>query len=418
MDLKLELILIGDELLSGHKKDANLAQLTNILSSKGLKLSYVQIVGDCPAAIQAAFQLSSQRSECILTSGGLGPTLDDLTKEALAKTFNLPINFSKQAEDITLAHYQRLQRECNFSVNRYNLLPDDCLALNNPVGFAPGIFYQDRNKKFQFLLAPGVPREFKAIVNEHLDSLLQNCSNYKTRMNLQWRTFGIAEEKIFSELAPTLWQDLQQFGNVSSLPHLSGVDIRLSVLQNIDPQELDKIHNIIHHSGLTPYIWTTEDITLPEYIVGLAKDLKINFGFIESCTGGMASHLITQVPGCSSVFKGSLVTYQTELKNQLLHIDPSMTGTSGVNEETVIAMSRNGRTLLDCNWCVAFTGFAGPTGGDQEQPVGRLWLSIAHQSNQLSKKLDFIGTRSDRIERFTYAGLHFLRQELEKLLNS
>lgn len=419
LDLKIELILIGDELLNGHKKDANLNQLTQFLSLKGLSLSFVQLVGDKSNHIESAFQLASSRSQIIISSGGLGPTLDDLTKEALSVCFGIPLEFSNQAKQVTVQNYQRHNRESKFEINRYDHIPQGTIALNNAIGFAPGIFYQDQKKSFNILLAPGVPKEFKAMIEEHLEKLLSQFSNVKSKKQLLWRTYGIAEEKIFSDLCPKLWEQLAGWGNVSSLPHLFGVDVGLSVDEAIYQSSKDKIQKIIDDSGLSPHIWIRENISLAEYIVKLAHEKKITFSFVESCTGGFASHLITQIPGSSAVFKGSLITYQTEVKNNFLGIDKSITLEHGVNLETANQMSQKGLSLLGADYCISFTGFAGPTGGDLTNPLGRVWISLSEHKNKsvLSKKLDFIGTRQERIERFAFAGLHFLRQELEKLIS-
>jgi nicotinamide-nucleotide amidase len=417
LDLKIEFILIGDELLSGHKKDANLQQLTTYLNTLGLRLSFIQVVGDTMDHIQNAFILASKRSHIIISSGGLGPTKDDLTKAALAQTFSLPLMTSEEAKQTTMQHYERVGRVCNFEVNHYDQLPKGCEALFNPIGFAPSIFYHDQIQKFCILLAPGVPKEFKAIIEAHGNKLLSTQGSFEAKTLIQWRTYGIPEEKIFSELCPTLWDELSQFGAVASLPHLSGVDISLTLATKTLEKEKSKIDQLIHSSGLIPYIWSTEKNTLAEYLVYLAKKKKCSFSFVESCTGGFASHLITQVSGCSEVFKGSLVTYQTELKQSLLKIDPSITGADGVNEKTALAMSLEGQKITASDYCISFTGFAGPSGGSKDNPPGRLWMALTDKNgNQLIKKLDLIGNRLERIERFTYAGLHFLRQELEKLV--
>lgn len=208
MDLNIELILIGDELLNGHKKDANLPQLTTYLAAKGLKLRFVQMISDNISEISSAFKLAAQRSSIIITSGGLGPTLDDLTKEGLSSAFHLPIEFSEQSKSVTLENYKKYQRECNFQVNRYDQLPKHTTALNNSAGFAPGISYHDLNQKFTFLLLPGVPREFKAMMEDHLDFLLQNINQYNPSKQLQWRTYGIAEEKYFLNSPQSLERSL------------------------------------------------------------------------------------------------------------------------------------------------------------------------------------------------------------------
>ncbi len=417
MDLKIEFILIGNELLSGHKQDANLLQLTTYLASKGLSLSFVQVVGDTMDHIQNALLLAADRSHIIVTSGGLGPTKDDLTKAALALTFALPLVTSEQAKLTTIQHYERVGRICNFEVNHYDQLPKGSEALINPIGFAPSIFFHDPLSKFCILLAPGVPKEFKAIIETHGDKLLGTQSTLETKTQIQWRTYGIPEEKIFSELCPQLWDQLSQWGTVASLPHISGVDISLTLPTKILEKEKSTIDRLIKTSGLLPYVWSTEKLTLAKYLVELAKKKNCTFSFVESCTGGLASHLITQVSGCSQVFKGSLVTYQTELKHSLLKIDPSTTEVDGVNEQTALAMSREGKRMTTADYCISFTGFAGPNGGTEKNPLGRLWIALTdQQGKQQSKKLDLIGNRSDRIERFAYAGLHFLRQELEKLV--
>jgi len=417
LDLKLEFILIGDELLSGHKKDANLHQLTGLLSQRGLSLRYVQVIGDKMPDIIQAMNLAASRSQIIITSGGLGPTRDDLTKDALAESFNLPLMHSPEAAQVVLSHYQRVGRDCRFEINRYDQIPKESEALFNPVGFAPGIYFENNENKFNILLAPGVPKEFHAIIDHHLDKILKFHSHFKAKKQLCWKTFGIPEEKIFSELCPTLWSDLAKMGRVASLPHLSGVDITLTLDADRYESLKTTIDQVIHSSGLTPYIWTKEKISLPEFVVQLAKKKKVTFSFVESCTGGMASHLVTLISGCSEVFKGSIVSYQTQIKNSLLEIDSSITQEDGVNELTAQAMSLNGKKKLHADYCLSFTGFAGPNGGTKDNPVGRLWLCLTDkEGNHLIKKLDLIGNRQDRIERFTYAGLHFLRQELEKLV--
>lgn len=413
MDFKIEFIVIGSEILNGFTKDTNIYALTKFLSTKGLSLSHVQIVPDKENALKDAFLLAHQRSSIIITSGGLGPTLDDLTKPTFAKTFSLQLEKSKDAALVAELNFKKFERTCDFTQNHYDLIPAGTVALQNPKGLAPAIFGSLNDKKY--LLAPGVPKEFIAIVEEVFWPLLETKMKIPQIRNLVWKTTGIPEEKIFNKLCPELWSFLEQFGSVSSLPYHSGVDVRLQLNNTITEDQIEQIGQYLKSCALSPYIWTTDEIQIQNLIFNLLKKKNITLGFVESCTGGYASHLLTTLAGCSEFFVGSIIPYQIKTKHNLLGLNDSVTQQTGVNEESARELALKGKQLLKCDVVLSFTGFAGPSGGDKNNPLGRLWMAIATSSGDtIVDKVDLIGSRIDLIEKFTHRGMHFLRKYLQQ----
>lgn len=410
----IELILIGNELLLGKKQDANLQWLGSFLFTHGLTLNCVQVVDDSMDGIKTSLLLAASRSNLILTSGGLGPTKDDLTKEALAQAFHKKLQFCPQAKNIVDAQYERHGRSCNYPVNRYDQLPEGAMALNNPAGFAPAIQLPIGTDKNIYLL-PGVPKEFQAIVEQTLWPRIKKNFGTGVSAQLIWRTFGMPEEKIFSSLVPALWDDLARYGSVSSLPHSTGVDVGLNLFASDSQKLLDltqEAQTLVANSALYPHVWTTKNESLPEMLVHLAKKKNATFAFAESCTGGMAASLITGVSGSSEVFKGSLVTYQTELKEKILGITFDQLNLGVVSESIAREMADKCRQKTGADYVLSFTGYAGPTGSDDQNPTGRVWIALSTANKTDSKMYDLMGSRDERRYRFCTAGFHLLRQAL------
>lgn len=413
MDFKIELIIIGSEILAGHTKDTNIYAFSNFLAKKGLCLSHVQIVSDNEIDLTKALLLAKSRSSVIVASGGLGPTHDDITKSTFSKTFNLNLEKSNEASQVAQKNFDKFERICDFSKNNYDLIPRGSNALNNPRGLAPAIYFAQNMQ--MFLLVPGVPKEFISIIEESFMQHLEKNVQFPHTKNLVWRTTGVPEEKIFSSLCPDLWSYLENFGTVSSLPYHSGVDIRLKIKSQVSANEIENISRHVQNGPLSPYLWTNKDISIQELILNLLKEKKLSLGLIESCTGGFASHLITSISGSSEYFVGGIIPYQVSAKNNILNISSSITHNTGVNEATACELAIQGRKLLNCDIALSYTGFAGPSGGDKDNPIGRLWMAISSINNKtVAEKVDLIGSRTDLIEKFAFKGLHFLRKFLHQ----
>lgn len=419
--MKIELIAIGDELLNGRVTDTNGPFLAKFLHNRNLDLSYMSLCHDTEDDIFKAIELALSRSDVVFTTGGLGPTKDDKTKSSLAKYFQKKIIYSTQAEEITRNNYERYGKEWKKGQNCYPEIPEDFLPLDNFNGLAPGFYfhYQKDHQYKHLFMAPGVPREFELMLTkiffpkiEEIYSLPKRESFEENFRQLAIRTFGVPEEKIFGELAPDLWNQLEQYGKVSSLPQRSGVNIIISLKpENMNRQKyeqfLGEIKSIVSKTPLKNQVWQYGDRSLPEYIVDQCIKKKLSFTFAESCTGGLSSSKITDVPGCSEVFNGSLVTYSNELKMSLLNVqEKSLRDHGAVSEQVVQEMAKGALEQSKSDMAIAWSGIAGPGGGSDEKPVGTLALGWIKKGQKPESKMIYSkGSRTYLKDRFSELGL-------------
>lgn len=404
--IDIELLLVGDELLSGRISDQNGSWLSGFLFKQGISLKRITIINDDLETFISAVKEILGRSDAVITSGGLGPTLDDLTKLALAKLFNEPLEANDEALKITQENYRRkgknFDKESKLN-NSYEFLPQSVFPLNNPDGYAPGLgaYYQDK----PILCAPGVPREFKSMVEKEFLPLL--TKKYKTiQKKLQWtcRTIGIPEEKIYFDLAPNLWEELGQFGSVSSYPQIWGIDIVVTYEESdlIAP----RLNQIVNSSKIKDYIWQIGNLSLEELVIKNAIEKNITISVAESCTGGLISSRLTDVPGSSKIFKGNITSYSNEAKINLLEVKPKTLNSEGaVSESVVEEMALGVLKKLNSNISVSTSGIAGPDGGSSEKPVGTLALGWATKNGRGSEVVKYSGNRKRLKNIFTQKAL-------------
>lgn len=415
--MKIGLLIIGSEILDGKISDLNGRFLTDFLKEYHLELHTTQIVRDHEEEILRGLKSLFEICNLVITSGGIGPTKDDLTKACIGKFFNRPLLFSQQSFDVADENYRRLNRPYPGKDHPYSFLPQGFESLSNSSGFAPA-FYVAENEHFLFS-APGVPREFKSIMQDHLSTWLKkHITKNEFLTNVIIRTRRLPEEKIFSEVDPQLWEKLETLGEVSSLPIISGVNIGVKIRAQ-DEAELEAkkeaIFKIIEHSPLRPNVWHFGPEKLEEVIVKKATELKINFGFAESCTGGLCSHRITNVSGSSIPFKGSVICYDTQVKINQLKVPKKTINEFGVvSNETATAMAEGLAKTLNLDFAVATTGIAGPGGGTEENPVGTICIGYYFRGKVDSVRYCFSGNRELLKERFSEAALMGLLEHMEK----
>ncbi len=226
--MKLAMIIIGDEILSGRTADANGPWLTKFLASKGLELNEINIVHDDEELLVTALEKAFAHNDILLTTGGLGPTQDDKTKKVCANFFGKALKEDINAIDTVLVNYSRFDKKWTKENNFYHMFPESFTPINNPAGLAPGIFYQSGAKTL--CCAPGVPREFQAMTEkEFWPRIKEAFSSELRKTTFSIRTVAIPEEVIFFDLCPGLWESLSAFGKISSLPHNIGVDIVITL---------------------------------------------------------------------------------------------------------------------------------------------------------------------------------------------
>ncbi|HXH76733.1 MAG TPA: nicotinamide-nucleotide amidohydrolase family protein [Bacteriovoracaceae bacterium] len=413
--MKVGLLIIATEILEGKILDLNGKFLSDFLALEQLELHSSLTVRDNEVEIHRGLDFLLKTCDVIVTSGGLGPTKDDLTKEALTTYLGRTNAYSKEAHSVAEENYQRLGRSFPGDEHVYCFLPMGFVALSNSTGFAPGLFCEHLGK---FIIsAPGVPREFRSILNDHLKPWIQENYNPDLLMeNVIIRTKKVPEEKIFGELDPSLWDKLTAIGDVSSLPALMGVDIGVKIKAHTK-KELDQkkasVMKIIDDSPVKFSVWHYGPEKLEEIIVALANKKNITYGFAESCTGGFCSHRITGIPGSSKTFLGSVVSYDPEVKKNTLKVNQSTMETHGiVSKETAMEMAIGLTKEIGVNLAVSTTGVAGPSGGSPEIPVGTVCIALVGPGISTVTTYNFTGNREVLKERFTQAALLTLLEGL------
>ena len=411
-EIKIELICIGDELLNGRVSDINGPFLAKFLYQKGLCLSNITICGDSLAEIQQATDIAINRSQIIFTTGGLGPTEDDRTKQSMATIFKKKLIATNEALTITKNNYIRYGKHWEEGQNHYNFVPENFKPQINYNGLAPGlIFTQDSAQGRQkLLMAPGVPREFQTMVKKVFlaELIKENLCPNQSNQQIIIKTHGVAEEKIFKQYYPNLWNDFSKFGKVCSLPQRSGVNIIISLYDNYDYQTtLTKVKGSIATTELDQYVWQYGDLSLPELIIEKCTKLNKTIAFSESCTGGLSSSKITDISGSSKVFLGGLITYENQLKIDLVNVNKSTLDKHGaVSEEVALEMALGTLNKTSSDFAISWSGIAGPTGGTEDKPIGTLALGWAVKGGHSGSLLHYSkGNRLQLKNRFSEIGL-------------
>lgn len=419
--MKTGFLIIASEVLNGKITDVNNQALAQFLRPFSVEIEKTMIVKDSVPAIHRALKDLFEECDLVVTSGGLGPTRDDLTKDALGTFFGKKSQFSEAAFMIADKNYQKFGRPFPGREHGYCFLPEGFVALNNPTGFAPGLFFEE-NGKYIFS-GPGVPREFRGMIEEHLErlALSKNKSSEVFRF-VNIRTKRVPEEKIFGEVDTTLWDKLESFGDVSSLPNYLGVDVGVKI-SGRNSSELDKkekeILSIIDASPVKSSVWHIGLESIEEIILSKAKALNVKFGFAESATGGLCSHRITSVSGCSHSFMGSVVSYSNDVKANILDVSAStLENHSEVSLEAAKEMAVGARKILNVDIAVSVTGIAGPLGGTLEKPVGYVCVGVSSRLGTESFEAKLFGDREQLKFRFSQQVLMTLIETMEKIAGS
>jgi nicotinamide-nucleotide amidase len=415
--MKIGLLIIGNEILEGKITDLNTRSLALFLRGLHLELESTLTVQDTENAIKNGLNSLFDQCDVVVTSGGLGPTRDDLTKETMASFFNKKISYSEDSYLVALKNYQRFNRPFENKQHGYCFLPEGFTALENTTGFAPCLFAEFSGK---FLLCgPGVPREFNSLLSDHFENVILTRfpKNNHVIESFTVRTKRIPEEKIFGEVDPSLWNKLSAYGTVSSLPTVMGVDVGIKlVAKNKNELELKKkeILEIFKSSPLSSAIWQFGNTPLEEFIVSLANKKNITYGFAESCTGGLCSHRLTNIAGSSQTFLGSVVCYSEKIKSSSLGVSPETLSTfSAVSSETAGEMSSGLAKNFGVDIALSITGLAGPGGGSEDKPVGTAFVGVTSKGQTLTHRLQLFGDREQLKLRFSQAVLFYLLEELE-----
>ncbi|QKG52215.1 competence/damage-inducible protein A [Hymenobacter sp. BRD67] len=408
----VEIMTIGDELLYGQVVDTNSAFMGQQLGSLGLRVRQITSVSDRADEIVAALDQARQRVKVILTTGGLGPTKDDLTKHVLARYFGRELVLHEP----TLRHVEEIFKRFNrpmLDVNRQQaLVPAGCEVLPNAVGTAPGMWLEDGGTVF--ISMPGVPFEMKKLMTDQVLPRLQAKFQLAPIEHVVIMTAGLGESFLAEKIKD--WEAaLPANVKLAYLPSLGSVRLRLTGTADDEPNLRDRMLKLLpalrEHIG--SYIFAEEDISLEVAVGRLLQAKGWQLGTAESCTGGAVAQRITSVPGSSAYFRGSVVAYDNDLKESLLGVNAETLGQHGaVSEPTVREMAEGARARLGCDVALATSGIAGPGGGTPLKPVGTICIACATPAGTVSRQFSVDRGRQTNIEYTTQAVLILLWQQL------
>jgi nicotinamide-nucleotide amidase len=382
-----ELLTIGDEILYGQIVDTNSQWMSVELDKVGIKVVRKTTVGDIESEILTAFAEAEQRADIILITGGLGPTSDDLTKPLLAKYFNCDLKIHDEALAEITEFFKSRGRELTELNKQQAALPAVCEKITNPVGTAPGMWFNKGDKVFMSM--PGVPHEMKKMMTEQVLPRLNKKYQLPVIHHKLIRTIGIGESFLADKISD--WEkSLPEHIKLAYLPSLGEVKLRLTsfgnskeTLQQEAETLTDKLKEIVGE-----HIYGYGENTIEIVIGKLLQEKKLTLSVAESCTGGYVSHLITTVPGSSAYFKGSIVAYANEIKMSALDVNENTLNEFGaVSEQPIIEMAQHVRVKFNTDIGVATSGIAGPEGGTPEKPVGTVWIAYSDKDKTVARKL-------------------------------
>jgi nicotinamide-nucleotide amidase len=409
-----ELLTIGDEILFGQTTNTNAQWMSDALDKIGIKVVRQTTIGDVAEDILHAFKEAEARADIVLITGGLGPTKDDITKKLLADYFD-----SKMAwHDETLVHLEQLFDSRGRQMNEINkkqaLQPEKCTVLKNPVGTAPGMWFE-RNGKV-FVSMPGVPYEMKRIMTDSVLPQLHDFFDTPIIYHKSIKTAAIPESTLAMRLEE--WElALPKHIKLAYLPSFGEVRLRLTA-SGQDKEELIREVEIEIEKAkeiLGKDIYGYDQDKLTSVIGSLLKKQNKTIATAESCTGGLVAHHFTEIAGCSAYFSGSVVAYSNAVKISQLNVkEETLKDFGAVSEETAKQMAEGVRKALGTSVGIATTGIAGPEGGTAEKPVGTIWIAYSDEKETVAKKLQLTKNRHININLTTTIVLEMARRKLFK----
>ncbi len=409
--MKTEIITIGGELLDGSQVDLNAAYLGSRLTSLGAVVVRITSVPDAVDDIEEAAARALEVADVVITTGGLGVTADDRTKQAVARLFGRKLVLDEDVLDRVRARFEAR----NLPMPEINIaaamLPEGARPIENQRGTAPGLLFE-RGDALMFVL-PGVPLELRSMFENFVSPFLEGRGLRALGQERLIRTTGLPE----SEIAERIEQLTRRLArtDVAYLPSVTGVDLKVTG-RGETPAEAAKTAEKSQGkiaAKLEPYVYARGDESL-EKVVGYLLSMKgSTLSVAESCTGGRLGWRMTRVPGSSDYFKGGVITYSDDLKKRLIGVKAASLKKHGaVSEETALEMARGVRKKCATDYGLAITGVAGPGGGTEDKPVGMVFIAVAGETSERVRELRLAGGRGTIRRAAVQAALDLLRRLL------
>ncbi|QBY03780.1 CinA family nicotinamide mononucleotide deamidase-related protein [Thalassotalea sp. HSM 43] len=408
--LNVQLLLTGNELMSGDIVDTNSVFLAQQLKSMGVELTRKTTVGDNLPLLVEQMQTLSQSADVVIINGGLGPTVDDMTAQALSEMSGRTLTIHPIALEQVKAWCVKRNYRLTGPNMKQALLPMECDIVDNPIGSAPG--FSLRHNDCLIICTPGVPRELKAMFNEQIKPILKQMLPDSVQVVTdKMQVFGIGEsglQKMINESFPD-WPESLELGFRASMPLL---EVKLT--------SREKSQNTLRQTWFNKlktlfgsHLINTDGANIQQTLVQLLQQKQLRMTTAESCTGGLIAAKVTSVAGSSQVFEAGYVTYSNQMKQAMLDVDAELLAQHGaVSEPVVIAMAKGALAKSNADYAVAVSGIAGPDGGSDEKPVGTVWLAWGSKDALQTTQLYFPAGRAYFQTYVANAALDLIRREV------
>lgn len=416
--MNAEIIAVGSELLLGQIVNTNARFLSAQLAGLGIDVFFHTVVGDNPERLKSAIETAENRSEIIIFTGGLGPTKDDLTKETIAKHLGKKLVIDPQALESIELYFKRTSRVMTENNRKQALVIEGTHVLPNDHGMAPGMVVESGSHLY--MLLPGPPKEMEPMFSQYGNKALTSKSGSNEQIvSRVLRFFGIGEAALETQIIDLI--DAQSNPTIAPLAGDGEVTLRLTA-KHVDFETavsmLDDVENAIKQR-VGEFLYGYDDTSLLNELMKVLKKEKLTIAAAESLTGGMFQQGLTSIPGASSVVKGGVVCYATEIKHQILQVKQGTIEHDGVvSEQCALELAENVSRLFQTDIGISFTGVAGPD--EQEgKPVGTVYIGIVIKGRPTRvEKLNLGGTREANRVRSVKFGCYFLLRSLQESQNT
>jgi nicotinamide-nucleotide amidase len=414
--MNAEIIAVGSEMLTPEKIDTNSLYLTDQLNNLGIEVVQKTIVGDDRERLRATIAGAMNRSEIVILTGGLGPTEDDLTREATAGALGRELSYHPEISDEIAARFKRMNRPMADNNKRQAMVIEGAEVLPNDRGSAPGQWIQISNSNgsgLTMMLLPGPPKELKAMFEKQCLPRLHKVVPPLVIRTLCLRVAGMAESDVDHQIAPIYTKYANPVTTILAGPSDIQIHLRCRCETEAEAQKLlqevgGQIENVL---GDRIYTRTGEE--LEDAVGTLLKERKATVCTAESCTGGLLAQRLTARSGSSDTFLGSIVSYAPDLKTYFLGVDPrSILLDGAVSESVARQMAVGVRHRITATYGISITGFAGPEGGTEANPVGTVYIGIASETDCEVKRFQFLGDRERVRALAAQTALDMLRRRL------
>ncbi len=390
--MNCSILTVGTELLMGQIVNSNAAFLSRELNELGINVLYHLSVGDNPERLEDILNNALEFSDIIITTGGLGPTQDDLTKEVISKCASRDLVFNEDVLSEIKDYFIKINKEMTSNNYKQAYLPANSKLLNNSMGTAPGFIIDDIDKIIISL--PGPPQEMQHMFYSHVKEYLSNKTGYIIKSKII-KFFGIGE----SELEAKLCDLITHQTNPTLATYANNGVLSLRITAKAKSEEIiDSLINPLINEitlRLNRNIYSYNNESLEEVVARELINRNITISLAESCTGGILSSKLTAIPGISKVLDRSIVTYSNRAKTEELGVGQEILEKYGaVSQETATAMVKGLKKVTESDVCISITGIAGPDGGTDEKPVGLVYIAALYKESIMCEKYNFIGSRS------------------------